>query len=216
MKKTILASALGLIITGSAFAQPVSDRSVIPLGVTLVQILRIHITNGGNIEFVFNSINDYKLGIANGAVGLYDTDVVIASSTDWDLHMGAEDAGLMAVDNNPNPVTASIALNNIGVTVAWTGDGTPAYGVDIIAGTGYPNAGVNDLVAFTGVMLTDGLMADAGTVAGSGGDNVDLAFTLNWECGTMAGGGMNATSILAQSPAPQRYATNVFLDLVAN
>ena len=72
MKKSILASAIALVITGSAFAQPVSDRAVVPIGVTLVQILRIHVTNGGNIEFVFNDINDYKNGIANG--GFYDTD----------------------------------------------------------------------------------------------------------------------------------------------
>ena len=85
MKKSILAGAVALIIAGSAIAQPVSDRAVIPIGVTLVQILRIHVINGGNIEFVFNDINDYKVGIANGGTTFYDSQVVIASSTDWVL-----------------------------------------------------------------------------------------------------------------------------------
>lgn len=63
MKK--LSFIVSLIIFGQlAFGQAVHDRNVIPVAVNLNQVLRMTITNGGNIEFVFNSIDDYKLGLS--------------------------------------------------------------------------------------------------------------------------------------------------------
>jgi len=216
MKKTILASAIALIIAGSAIAQPVSDRAVIPIGVTLQQILRIHVTNGGNIEFVFNDINDYKNGIVNSA--FYDSDVQVASSTDWELHFGAEDATLIGTDDPTN----TLALNNIGFTIGWTGGNSCcAAGNQLSSILGvYDNSATgtaNGLLVFTGG-AADLLLVDGANVLGSGGDVTDNAFTINWECGTQVAGGtqaMNATSLLAQSPTPDRYVTNVFLDLEA-
>ncbi|MBI4946158.1 MAG: hypothetical protein HY840_07130 [Bacteroidetes bacterium] len=215
MKKTIITSAIALIITGAAFAQPVSDRAVIPIGVTLQQILRIHVTNGGNVEFVFNDINDYKNGIVNSA--FYDSDVQVASSTDWELHMGAEDATLIGTEDPAN----TLALNNIGFTITWTGGNSCcAAGNQLSSILGvYDNSATgtaNGLLIFTGG-AGDLLLVDGGNVAGSGGDVTDNAFTINWECGTLIAGTtpMNATSIIAQSPTPDRYVTNVFLDLEA-
>ena len=43
----------------TAFGQAVKDRNVIPVAVSLNQVLRMTITNGGNVEFVFNTIDDY-------------------------------------------------------------------------------------------------------------------------------------------------------------
>lgn len=218
MKKTILASCLGMIMAASAIAQPVSDRAVIPLGVTLQQILRIHVVNGGNVEFVFNDIDDYTNGIANGATGFYDSDVVVASSTDWQLHFGAEDATLIGTDDPTN----TLALNNVGFTVTWTGTNSCCAAgnqVSSIPGV-YDNSATgtaNGLVQFTG-LATDLLLVDGGNVLGSGGDIIQNQFTINWEVGTIIGGGttpMNATTILAQSPPADRYVTNVFLDLEA-
>ncbi len=225
MKKSILASAIALIISASAFAQPVSDRAVIPIGVTLQQILRLHIINGGNIEFVFNDIADYTSGIANGATGVYDTQVTVASSTDWDIHMGAEDATLIGSDLNTN----TIALNNIGFTCVWTGANTCCLvgsQLSAITSTGYASASNS---AGTGIIacglkayagdLTDLLLADSNSALGSGGTTSANAFTINWECGTKVITGttsMNATSMLAQSPSPDRYVTNVLMDLVSN
>ena len=124
MKKTILSSAIALIISGAAIAQPVSDRAVVPLGVTFQQILRIHVTDGGNIEFVFNDINDYKLGIPNSA--FYTTNVVIAASTHWQLHFGAEDATFVGTDN---PANTLLALDNMGFTISWaTANNTCCHG----------------------------------------------------------------------------------------
>ena len=76
----------------TAFAQAVKDRNVIPVAVNLNQVLRMTITNGGNIEFVFNSIDDYKNGLSSdnatsssqnvaATEGMYKTDFTIASSS---------------------------------------------------------------------------------------------------------------------------------------
>lgn len=224
MKKTILASCLGMIIAASAIAQPVSDRAVIPLGVTLVQILRIHVINGGNIEFVFNDINDFKNGISNAqGNGFYDSDVTIASSTEWELDMGAEDANLIGTDDPAQTIT----LDNVGFTCDWGTvaaantccgaaldvDNTGAY-TNNITGAGAPNI-ANGLLQYTGaasvILFTTG-------AAGNGGDITDNNFTINWECGTQIGGGtspMNATSLLDQNVLPDRYVTNVFLELTS-
>ena len=217
MKKSILASAIALIIAGSAFAQPVSDRAVIPIGVTLVQILRIHVTNGGNIEFVFSDITDYTSGITNAA--MYDSDVVIASSTDWDLHFGAEAANMIGTDNPAN----TILINNVGFTATWTGTNTCCTALTRVGGvtgnydTATAGGAACGLKIFTGA-ATDLLYQDNGVATGSGGSILANAFTINWECGTLAAGttAMNATSLLAQSPSPDRYTTNVFMDLVSN
>ena len=231
MKKSIITSAIALIITGSAFAQPVSDRAVIPLGVTLVQILRIHVTNGGNIEFVFNDINDYKQGIQNSqGNGFYDSDVQIASSTEWRLDMGAEDATFLGTDNPAN----TIALNNVGFACTWTGANTCCGAASDVNNTGsYTNnisaAGVattlNGLLQYTGAGLR--ILFTSGATF-NGGDVTDNAFTINWEAGTSdpvtgvsdfglaAPTSANASnSFLDQSFTPDRYVTNVFLELTA-
>lgn len=215
MKKTILASCLGMILAGSAIAQPVSDRAVIPLGVTLVQILRIHVIDGGNIEFVFNDIDDYKTGIANGP--FYDSQVVVASSTAWELQFGAEDATLIGTDDPGNTLT----LDNVGFAVTNNGANacclagdeidasTGSYGT--IDGTG---ANVEALQQWPQLLFTSGV----GIGNSNAGDINDNDFTINWRAGTTEGT-MNGDFLIDQNlplpPTPDRYTTNVFLDINA-
>ena len=67
MKKKAMV-ILGMLAIGFVgFSQAVKDRQVIPVAVNLNQVLRMTITNGGNIEFVFNSIDDYRLGLSGDA-----------------------------------------------------------------------------------------------------------------------------------------------------
>jgi hypothetical protein len=61
--------ALALFGGMTVFGQAVKDRNVIPVAVNLNQVLRMTVTNGGNIEFVFNTINDYKNGLSAATVG---------------------------------------------------------------------------------------------------------------------------------------------------
>ncbi len=213
MKKSIITSAIALIITGSAFAQPVSDRAVIPLGVTLQQILRIGVVNGGNIEFVFNDIDDYKNGIgnANSATGLgfYDSHIQIASSTNWELHLGAEDATFFGTDDPGRTLT----LNNVGFQVTFNAGAFSVASTNYALGAGYPSAvaAVNALIQFTGT-AADRLFLNG--AINNGGDINDNNFYLHWHCGDKQGT-MNAVAIIDQIPSvvADRYVTNVFLDI---
>ena len=63
MKKLIL-SFLAFGIVSSGISQAVSDRNTIPVAVNLNRVLRMSINTGGNLEFTFNTINQYKNGIS--------------------------------------------------------------------------------------------------------------------------------------------------------
>jgi hypothetical protein len=206
-----------------SFSQAIKDRQVIPVAVNLNQVLRMTIINGGNIEFVFNSIDDYEFGLS-GAAGnpgdnFYITDFTVASSTRWELTYGSEQATFIGTDDPGN----TLALNNVGYTLASTGNhafdvalaGNPAaelWSAPTLGGTV-----VAGLAPYPLVLITDNTVAAAN--AGAGDDN---AFQIVWRCGTAeddatATPSMNDTDILNQdpSPYPDRYVTNVIFELAA-
>jgi hypothetical protein len=219
---------LGLLAMGIVgFSQAVKDRQVIPVAVNLNQVLRMTITNGGNIEFVFNSIDDYRLGLA-GEAGIganedaanpfYITDFTVASSTRWDLNYGAEEATFIGTDDPTN----TLDLANVGYTLEATG--THNFETGLAQGTdptaelwsaptvnGTEVAGLEDYPAL--------LIDDNGVADSNAGDATDNAFQIVWRCGTAeASAGipqMVATNILNQdpSPAPDRYVANVIFEL---
>lgn len=216
MKKLLYTAVAGLLIGQVAMAQPVSDRAVIPVAVSLNRVLRLNVNDGGNVEFVFNTIGQYNLGIANGVSGFYDTDFTVASSTNWRIVMGAEDANLLGTDNN---IANTIALDNVGYLIVSNGTASccaAANDIEDPAGATGPATVANGLAQYVGgvggpIILTSG-------VAQNAGDVVANSFEINWECGTLIVAGatpMNAVSLLNQSITPDRYITNVLLDLDA-
>lgn len=217
-----------LLIGVTAFAQAVKDRNVIPVAVSLNQVLRMTITNGGNIEFVFNSIDDYKNGISSEAasaaanpaatVGMYKTDFTVSSSTRWALTYGAEEASFLGTDN----AATALALDNVGFTITNLGANT-FEGAGLAKGAtpaaslfSIPTDNASEVAALQAYPVP--LIEDNNTVNANAGDNADNSFTLNWRCGTAEAGAivpMNAIKIIDQnpSPAPDRYVANVLFDL---
>ncbi len=201
MKKLTFLLAGLILYAGTSFAQ-IDDRAVIPVAVTLNSILRLNVTSGGNIEFNFNTLDDYQNGIATSAA--YQTKFNVASSVNWDVVMYSENANLIGTDiieaggNTAN----TMALNNIGFHV--TSDGTIEEDL-IFASDDSDNP----------VPLTNDpseiLVGYNGTVSNAG-DIFQNSFTIHWRCGT-GEGTMNTASILNQAIAADRYATNVFLVL---
>ena len=59
MKKILLPIFVFGIIS-SGISQAVSDRNTIPVAVNLNRVLRMSVNTGGNIEFTFNTIDDYS------------------------------------------------------------------------------------------------------------------------------------------------------------
>lgn len=227
MKKISLAAAM-LICGFAAFGQAVKDRNVIPVAVSLNQVLRMTVTNGGNIEFVFNTIEDYKNGIssevASGAANpatsgdMYKTDFTVSSSTRWALTYGTEEATFLGTDN-PN---TAFALNNVGFTITNNGVNTfeaagSAKGFTPTASLfSVPTDNATQVAALETYPVK--LIEDNNTVNANAGDAADNSFTLNWRCGTAEQGTvvpMNPVKIIDQnpSPAPDRYVVNVLFDL---
>ena len=232
MKKLIFSFfAFGIISTG--ISQAVSDRTTVPLAVNLNQVLRLNILNGGNIEFTFNTIAQYKTGINSstapalqnaatalggaGAGGFYMTQFTVASSNNWEIHMGAEDATLIGTDDAAN----IMALNNDGYSL--TADGTHT----IFNSAGVAVAAADEVLIST--PTTDGTAIAAltqfpGTTAlidfnpagpaneGNAGDIADNAFSIFWRVGTLETD-MNPVALIEQNLANDRYVTNILFDL---
>ena len=221
----------------TAFSQAVKDRNVIPVAVNLNQVLRMTITNGGNIEFVFNTIDDYKNGLsaeqvasasANPATsqGFYTTDFTIASSSRWELTYGAEEATFIGTDD---PTNATFLLNNVGFTIINSGANVfnlPAVVAPVVGNLqsliSVPTANATQVTAlqvYPTVLITDAGSTLVG-VGSNAGDATDNIFTLNWRCGTAEVAGivpMNLVKLIDQepSPAPDRYVVNVLFELAA-
>jgi len=200
MKRLILLMA-GLLTTGTAFSQAIDDRAVIPVSITLNSILRLNVTSGGNIEFNFNTLDDFQNGLNfGGGSAAYQTRFTVASSVNWNVNMYAEDAELMGTDIAGGGAR-TLLLNNIGYSIQ---QGGTAPLTEFTA----PSAAA--VVALTNIPATV-LVGYNGTVANAG-DILRNSFVINWRAGTREPG-MNSASILSQGVAADRYSTNVFLVL---
>lgn len=207
----------------TAFGQAVKDRNVVPVAVSLNQVLRMTVTNGGNIEFVFNTISDYKNGISAGravaGADMYKTDFTVSSSTRWKVTYGAEQATFQGTDNPLN----TLLLDNVGFSIANNG----LYQFEVPGATkattdgrrlfSTPTNNANEIAALQAFPVD--LIEDNDDIdEANAGDAADNSFTLNWRCGTVEVDPttpMNALPLIEQtpSPAPDRYVVNVLFDL---
>ncbi len=218
-KVALISLFTALMFAGSTSkAQAVRDRNVIPVAVNLNQVLRMSIYDGGNIEFVFNTIDDYRDGLSGDAAsasanaatsfGFYQSSFTISSSTEWDLMYGAENATFIGVDDGTTPNT--LALDNVGLQIAANGAHTLATGEIISAPTT-----LGTVVADLDIYPVE-LLGWDNTGASNAGDEADNDFTITWRCGT-AEGDMNAVSLIEQTAVdPDRYVVNVLFELLVS
>ncbi len=195
MRKLIFAASL-LLLGQAGFGQAVNDQAIIPVSVTLNSILRLTVVSGGNIDFVVNTIAQYTSGInSGGGDARYQTNFTVSASQDFDVTIRAEDATFIGQDNSAN----TMPLNNVGLDLTESGSGVdPTNWALPPAVLALTNASQNIVTGATGA-------------AAGGADKNN--FTIQWRLGTSEGA-MNGSSLLAQSLTPDRYITNVFLELV--
>ena len=222
--KKILLSIFTVSILGSGISQAVSDRNTIPVAVNLNRVLRMSVNTGGNIEFTFNTIQQYKDGISgegnNGAAipvanpgnPMYVTSFTIAASTKWKLSYGAEDVTFIGVDN---PTYFGFTLDNVGFSLASTG--THAFGTELISAPTNATALGGEVAALQAYPVD--LITDGGNALANAGDANDNAFTMTWRCGTAESTGlttpMNQVKLIEQGITPDRFVTNVLFNLIA-
>jgi hypothetical protein len=205
MKRLTLFLASALLWATASMGQAVDDRAVIPVSVNLNSILRLNVTSGGNIDFNFNTLNDYEYGI--NTTGRYQTQFTVASSVNWNVFMFAEGPNLIGTDviNNADPKV--MPIDNIGYNLSSTGTGANNYYFHAPAATDPAT-----IVPLNN--LDNTLLVGYDTTNPNAGDILRNAFTINWRCGTREGTMRNQT-ILSQGLAADRYTTNVFLVLKA-
>ena len=204
--KKIKTLFLGLVlVSGTLMAQPVADRAVVPVAVTLNQILRMNIIDGGHIEFVFNTITNYEQGLANSA--FYDTQFNVAASMPWRLNIYSESATLVGTDD-PG---LTMSLDHVGFTISATGNNT--FGNELVDVSTY-NAASSALLS-TATTTVVGSTSSFGGTSLNTGDVDDNIFTINWEVGT-GGGNTNQTSLMDMGYMADRYVTNVFFELATS
>lgn len=127
MRKLFVALAF-LGICGASSAQ-VTDNAVIPISVTINSVLRLQVTSGGNIQFVFNTMSQFNTGIAN--TSRTTTAFNVSSSRPYTVSMGAEDATLIGVSTGG---TADLGL--ITYTMGATGAGAASLTDEPLNNTG--------------------------------------------------------------------------------
>ena len=204
MKHLLTFFIVGLLAVNISYSQAVDDRAVVPVSVTLNSILRLNIESGGNVEFNFNTLEQYENGISGlgtgGSNNRYSTKITIASSVNWDLEMGAEDGGLVSTDT----VGASAAMDLAYITyqTEYTGTGL-TVGNEITVTSSYATGSETPL---TQIGTTDIIENSSGNA----GDVTQNAFRVDWACGTTSAG---AGNLMGSDLTGGRYSTNVFFIL---
>ena len=219
--------AVLLLCSSTVFGQAVKDRNVIPVAVNLNQVMRMTITNGGNIEFVFNTINDYKNGISADAIGgttgvMYETNFTVSSSTRWKLTYGSETADFQGTDD-PSHI---LSLDNVGFALstlaAHSFESSATKGTSSAELYSHPTKGgqeVAALQAYPTLLIEDNNQAGAAVGHSDAGDASDNSFKMSWRVGTkesqLKTTPMNSVAIIDQttSPSPDRYVASVVFDL---
>lgn len=169
MRKLIFVVILAFL-SQVGFAQAVQDNAVIPISVTLNSILRLNVTSGGNIQFVFNTMAQY-----NGGIGVSEsttTAFTVSSSRAYHVNIGAEDPNLLGVEYG-----GDLGLD----VIEWVGTAT-AGNVGAIT-----TAGANPLLNRT---ANDEFCNSAGAT----GDNPD-SYTIGWSAGQTVSVANNAPDV---------------------
>jgi len=186
MRKLFYAIAL-MFMSVVTYGQAVNESAIIPVSVTLNAVSRLNIESGGNIKFVFTSIDDYKTGFASAGGDLYATTFSVASSRDFSILMYAESDHFLPTDDATH---TNFTIDNLEYTLVWQG------GVGGTIPTTFDNVVTSMTNDDTHLAITDG----------TAGDGTDNRFEIRWRIGVTA-------SILSQNIEPDHYVANVFIEL---
>ncbi|HDP54835.1 MAG TPA: hypothetical protein ENN24_04020 [Bacteroidetes bacterium] len=196
MRKLVLGAAM-LLFAQFGFGQAVNESAIIPVSVTLNAVSRLNIESGGNIKFVFTSINDYNTGFTGETDPIYRTTVSVASSRNFSINMYSEAAEFLPTDNAAN----SLPIENLEYSLNWTGSQVPNTYLGPI--------GIWTAMADAGTLIVDNTTNGDGGLAGDGDAN---RFEIYWRLGTTDN---NEGTLLSQGNiAADHYVSNVFIELV--
>jgi hypothetical protein len=218
--KKVLIGLIGIILLGQVVkAQPVSDNAVIPMGITVSSILRLNVVSGGNIEFVFGSLNDFANGLAGD---MYSTNFTVESSTDWGVNLYASSdfagsAGTIPVGVVDYAVQDNTAVGGNAIVTSSIAVGSGKGTLCNLASL-YTVTGSGTFVQLTNTAPAARLLEATGD--GNDGPAAANNFYIRWRCGV----GPASTILPNTSGAPLindtpaqvgRSSTNVLVTLEA-
>ncbi len=209
--KKISTLLVGMAICSLSFGQAVVDNSLIPVSITLNGILRMNVTAGGNINFKVNTLDQYEHGISNTAAST--TTFTVASSTNFNVSLYAEDAAFLGTDNiGAVAATVGIPLNMVAYQVTANGTNNVANTNVVLLATA---TGVGNWQALKSSAAPESIILPG--VAGNAGDINVNNFSVLWELGTTncanATDGTALQTLKGGNYAADRYSTNVMLTL---
>lgn len=196
MRKLVLGAAM-LLFAQMGFGQAVNESAIIPVSVTLNAVSRLTIESGGNIKFVFNSINDYNTGFDGSAEALYRTTVSVSASRNFSINMYSEAANFLPTDNAAN----TLLIGNLEYQLDWTG--------------ALANTPTDYTVAWAQMTAVDEYIIDDITTPGNGGiagSGTDNRFDIQWRIGTVAN--TLGTFLSQGNIAADHYVANIFIELI--
>ncbi len=183
-KQSLILSAI-LILTQPVFSQ--------------VGSVRIQVYGGGNLDFVFNSISDYKAGITYTnftLIGIEVTEPLIGDTYEtWELRFEAADINVDGNLNGTDPAN-TIPLSAIEVQASSIALGCPTC--NLFGSPWIPLSGASTL------------LADGNALGGADDIPPNLAtptdqINISFQCGV-------TTSLLGATP--DYYADDIYIDLI--
>lgn len=184
MKNTILTLAAIFALTLNLFAQA-TDNEVITITANLNTTMALDISTEG-IVFDFNTLDDYENGLG-GKNGSYSSEGSISSTSNWEYFIKA------STDFTHSDGTTTMPLDNLGVTITWTGTNNAK------------NYCKNTPIALEDEAVR--LIGQQGNQSNAGNSEAN-SFVLYWEIGT-SNGNMNDDSIFEQDLKKGAYNVDV-------
>jgi hypothetical protein len=183
--KTIITTLAALtILTASIFAQA-TDNEIITISANLNTTMALDVATEG-ITFDFNTLEEYENGMG-GKNGSYSTEVGISSTSNWEFGYKA------ATDFVHTDGTTTMPLDNLGVTITWTGTNNAKN---------YCN---NNPLALENQEVR--LLGQQGNQSNAGDEEAN-SFIIYWEMGT-TDGNMNNESLFEQDLKKGSYSVDV-------
>jgi hypothetical protein len=183
LRKIVLAVSI-LLFTTAVHAQ-VMNTQVTTVFANFNTTLLLNLDNSA-IEFEFNTFEDYHNGVGSHN-GDYYTEGSIAATTNWELSFMAAEPFL-----HDDGVT-TMPLDNLGVTVKWTGYNK------------VKNRAKNHAKSLES---SEVLLIEQQGNKSNAGDETANSFILYWQLGT-GDGNMNSQSIFDQDLKKGSYSTSV-------
>lgn len=188
MKKLTILLGLLFAFQFALKAQTSMDTDIVTFNAHLVETFDITVTDGEVQDIIFDSPQDYNMGVTE-LDGITDgfSIVTVNATANWDMTIEAPDFGPIG-----GTASGAIPINNLGYYILSTG----SYGFGAELTLPLANGASAEAVA-----VTNAPIVCIGNGSGNMGGSAENTFQFHWEMGTMRNnplGPMNQNTMFSQ------------------